>query len=194
MSPQDTALILLASGASSRFGTPDKLLAEFNGRTILENSLAPYAAFEFGFRLGVVKSSSSKTVSMLKKNQFEIAINPRADEGMGTSVAEGVKAARQSGYQSVMIALADMPFLPAEHVQNLLHAALHSDIVMTCVDKQPMPPALFSGTSVKDLTKLEGDRGAKSIAVNHGYKAVILAREFAIDIDRPEDLTKLTQT
>ena len=103
------------------------------------------------------------------------------------SVAQGVAAARAGGARAVLIALADMPFVPADHILALV-AAFDGDRIGTTADGVTMPPAIFGAAHFTALTALTGDRGGAMRLADAAKLALDPA--LAIDIDRPEDMAR----
>jgi molybdenum cofactor cytidylyltransferase len=99
----------------------------------------------------------------------------------------GVAAAQAAGARAVLLALADMPLVPAEHIRALA-AGFDGDRIGTSTDGVTMPPALFGTAHFAGLTALTGDRGgAMRLA---GAPTVSLDHVLALDIDTPEDLIR----
>jgi len=103
------------------------------------------------------------------------------------SLALGVAAAQAEGARAVLVALADMPLVPAEHIRALV-AAFDGDRIATEAQGTIMPPAIFGARHFAALTALAGDRGGA--ARLNGAAAVALDPMLALDVDTPEDLAR----
>ncbi|MHA6721677.1 nucleotidyltransferase family protein [Sphingomonas sp. RS2018] len=181
---EDTALVLLAAGLSSRFPDGNKLEADFLGKPVGLHVATALENMPF-LRRFVVKDGCS-----LDFEGFEVIHNDGSESGMAASVKLGVAAARDSGAKAVLIALADMPRVTAAHIYRLLEVADSPDAVVASSDGvQPRPPALFGAGRFDFLLSLEGDAGARDLV--RGGKHVVTAPAELIDIDTPEDLEKL---
>ncbi len=181
---EDTVLILLAAGRSSRFAGGNKLEAEFLGKPVGLHVVTALEDIPFKARF-VVRDGCS-----LDFDGYHVIHNTRVEEGMSHSVRIGVEHAKQSGAQAVLIALADMPRVTATHIYRLLDAADSSDAVVASSDgTQPRPPAVFGSGQFDFLLSLEGDEGARELV--RGGKHVVTAPTELIDIDTPEDLERL---
>ena len=94
--------------------------------------------------------------------------------------------------------LADMPFVPPEHLSSVLSSAEipGATCVMSNHNGVLSPPALFKREHFKMLSKLSGDRGAKAafVAIEHGNRTVDLAESNAADIDITADLERALET
>jgi molybdenum cofactor cytidylyltransferase len=103
------------------------------------------------------------------------------------SLALGVAAAAAQGARAVLVALADMPLVPAAHI-HALAAAFSGDRLATSAGGITMPPALFGMQHFAALSALGGDRGGGGLLKD--APNVPLDPALAIDVDRPEDLAR----
>jgi len=101
--PMRIVIVALAAGASRRFGPEDKLLADIDGRPMVIATLARLAAgADLAARRGIVSQAvavvadpAGPVAAAIRASHSAVAIaaNPRATEGIGTSIAAGVAAA-----------------------------------------------------------------------------------------------------
>ena len=197
-----TELIILAAGHSRRFGAQNKQLALFEGEPLIVRTVRRLACVRGtagGLGLTIVTRRADDEVAVmimgLGLKNVRIIANPRATEGMATSIAAGI-ASLAPQIEAAVITPGDMPFISAALVERLLAAF--------CADggARPTCPVLAGGTQLNPvvwprrlfgaLTALTGDTGGKSI-----LKAESLCRvevdgdaRFA-DIDTPADLAAL---
>ena len=177
------ALVLLAAGRGTRFGAASKLIAPLAERPVALHAAAMLAALPFSHRFAV---TGPGTPDLTALGFACLALDPPGAP-QARSVALGVAAAQAAGAAAVLIALADMPLVPADHIRALI-AAFDGDRIGTTADGVIMPPALFSADHFAALTALTGDRGgAMRLA---GAPLVALDPALARDIDRPEDLAR----
>ena len=103
-----------------------------------------------------------------------------------------------STIDQVIIILADMPFVPPEHLRSVLSSAdiPGATCVMSSHNSVLSPPALFKREHFQMLSTLSGDRGAKAafVAIEHGNRTVDLAPSHAADIDITADLERALET
>ncbi|WP_294298632.1 nucleotidyltransferase family protein [uncultured Sphingomonas sp.] len=181
---EDTVLILLAAGRSSRFEGGNKLEAEFLKKPVGLHVVTALEDIPFKARF-VVRDGCS-----LDFKGYRVIHNDQPDDGMARSVRMGVECAKAEGAKAVLIALADMPRVTAAHIYRLLDAADSNDAVVASSDgTQPRPPAVFGAGRFDFLMTLEGDAGARDL-VKAG-KHVVTSPAELIDIDTPEDLEAL---
>lgn len=173
------ALVLLAAGRGSRFGG-GKLAAPLGGMTVAAHAAEAFDGADFGHRIAVCGPDTPDLPGFAR-----IMLDPPGAP-LSQSIAMGVAAAEQAGCEAVMLALADMPLVPAGHVTQLL-ARFDGDRIAT-LGPQPMPPAMFGRRHFAALRSLEGDRGAGYLL--RDAPGVALEAPFALDIDSVEDLAK----
>lgn len=184
--PSDIACILLAAGEGRRFGC-GKLLAPLDGKPLGLHSAATLKEIPFAAHIAVSGANAPDFAGL----GFEI-VAPDADEpALSASIAAGVAAVADRDIAGVLIALADMPCVPAAHIHALI-AAFEGEPVATIVEGRPQPPALFGMRQYSDLRALSGDRGAQSL-LRHA-RALELSAAEAFDVDTLADLETLRTT
>ncbi len=189
--PANTAAILLAAGASSRFGG-DKLSAPLRDGTVLSHSAANLAAVGCAY-CAIVLQPDSRLEEQAASLGFSIILNPSARDGLSTSIRAGVDWAERSGAKGVMLVLADMPFVSPDHFDKLFNEASASATSCACTEANGirMPPALFGASWFAQLKHLSGDSGAKTLlAAQPKSSCVTAAGVMLTDIDTPADLDK----
>lgn len=180
--PTDTLVAVLGAGRASRFGA-DKLAQPCAGKPLGQWSLE--AAQASG--RPIVWIAGDDTPPYLKGIE-EIA-NPRADEGISTSVALAAQIAQTRGAEALLIMLADMPLVtPA-----LLTRLIVSGAPAACrqADGRAGVPALIPAGSYPALMALTGDRGAGTVLAKVGSLTLLdCAANELIDVDTPEALAE----
>ncbi len=184
----DIAAILLAAGASRRFGTSDKLAAPLAGEPLALHAARRIVELAPGRRIAVCPDTGGALARQLAMLGFEIVANPDSDRGLSHSLACGIAAAAQGSETAALICLADMPFVSIGHLRAIVARFDASDapIVASNDGAASMPPALFARSHFDRLRATEGDRGGKALLAD----AVLVAAtpDELADIDRPEDL------
>ncbi len=171
--------IVLAAGASARFGSP-KQWQLFRGETLLARAVR--VAREAGCEhvIAVVRPGDSIEGA-------RVVENANAAAGVSTSIRVGVLAAAGG---RVLIMLCDQPLITPEHLRSLM--AIDAPIVASGYAGTIGVPAVFDARFAVELTALTGDRGARGVIEAHRAEAVIVPFEdAAIDIDTLEDLLRL---
>jgi molybdenum cofactor cytidylyltransferase len=169
--------VLLAAGRGSRFdasGSTSKLLAAAPEGPHAGAPLALAAARTLRGVLPVVvavvrpaDSPQQRSLhALLRAEGCALAVNDHADDGIGGSIAVGVRAA--PGADGWLIALADMPAVAAATVQ-----AIRDAIAGGAVTAAPMHatqrghPVGFAAALRNDLLALTGDEGARRVLAAH---------------------------
>jgi molybdenum cofactor cytidylyltransferase len=198
----EIAAIVLAAGASRRFGT-DKLLCQFelNESTLplIVHSLKPWLKV-FGQVTVVVQPDTRdfcRDVEHALADEEVAGIRwvecRNAAHGMASSLVCGVAAnIAAAGW---MIGLADMPSVPQtaiSHVRNAIEAG--ALLAAPFYDGKRGHPVGFSAAYGDELLALQGDTGARSLLERDAallQRVAIEDRGILIDIDRPEDFMNL---
>ncbi|MEM7781311.1 MAG: NTP transferase domain-containing protein [Pseudomonadota bacterium] len=181
---------VLAAGSSQRFGADDKLATRFREKRLGEHvcdsfpveRLAPAMAWVIASQFG------HPCQSAWERAGFKVAVNPEHDQGMGTSIALAMRMAARADCEALLIALADMPFVPTGHFHALLDAYDGPDSLICSSDGQTrMPPAILGNDRIA-ADDFGGDQGARAI-LSEG-DVITCPSEWLIDIDTLEDLTR----
>ena len=110
--------ILLAAGSARRFGAP-KLLQALHDDLPVAAVAAQTLARVLADTWAVVKPGDHALIEVFTELGLHIIENPRADEGMGTSLAAGVSASVDTTTHGWLIALADMPWIQPTTISAL---------------------------------------------------------------------------
>jgi len=201
--PEGTSVsaVLLAAGASSRFGSP-KLLAEIEGEPILRRVARAFESAGFDEVLVVLPSGGDGGPEDLLRKALEDVSgpvqcvgNPGWKAGMFTSVKAGLAAVAATGRSThVAVSPADLPFLSKESLRRMKNAAAMLDertLAVPTHGGRRGHPLAFSTALVPRILSWPDDRRLSSLfdesdlSVLHleGFDDGILR-----DVDRPEDL------
>ena len=191
--PGSTHAIVLAAGSSERIGRPKQLL-ELGGETMLNRCLRQVSGVSFaGITLTLGAGAEQIIPTLPAQKTFEVFLNPDYEKGLGNSIASSVKYILKSVRpESVVLILADQPFLTSEHLRTLLNAHEPGSEEMLLSDYgngSCGPPVLITQQFFKELCQLDGDKGAKSVISQHPEvcRKIDLIGFLPIDIDTPEN-------
>ena len=181
--------ILLAAGASRRFGAP-KLLSPLPDGTPVGLASARSLIRALPESVAVVRPGEDRLSPLLVQVGCRLVTNTDADLGLGSSLAAGVREAR--GADGWVIALADMPWVTtasfAAVAERLRHGA---SIVAPVYRGRRGHPVGLASQWFTDLTRLAGDRGARELIDGNPEAFTALATDDAgviRDVDVPADL------
>jgi CTP:molybdopterin cytidylyltransferase MocA len=181
--------IVLAAGASRRFGSP-KQLVRVDGQSLLQRAVA-HASGLLGAAVTVVLGAhAAEIVETLPPGSAGTLINRNWQEGIASSIRIGVQRL-PGACDGVMLVLADQPLVGSETLSRLMTAWRRQprQIIASRYGSVTGVPAIFPRWCFGDLTALRGDQGARIVIRRYSDHVVRLAHpEAAVDIDYPEDL------
>lgn len=185
-------MCVLAAGTSSRFGAT-KLVEHLRGVPLLQHALLAAQEARVGPVYLVVGHDQDSVLKASDGLNVNIVINGNYQQGIGTSIAAGVRACRENA-DAILILLADQPLVTSAHVINIIDSwsGAATEIVASSFDDTLGPPILFPRIAFDSLGELVGDTGAKKLLSSGDY--VVRSIDFpaaGIDVDTPETLRKL---
>lgn len=192
------SLAILAAGASRRFEDGDKLLADWEGRPLLEQTIQCYENAAIGKKLLIVRSGAAAHAKLGRQKGFDILENCNADAGLAKSIA--LAAQNSAGNDGLMIALGDMPLIRETTIRAVIEtwqSAPETSIVASEYHGRRGHPVIFSSVYYPSLTALVGDRGAGDIIVRNASDFIGVAVDdsgIAIDFDERADFMTPRQT
>ena len=187
-------VIVLAAGASTRFGSA-KQLVRVNGRPLM-HSVVSRAVELAGHSVTVVLGAhAAELAPLLRHSPASVAINREWAEGVASSIREGLTHTPSTA-DGVMIVLADQAAVSTEDLRRLTGAWRRAPASIATAQYAGTigVPAIFPRWCFRELNELRGDRGAQLLLHRHVDRLVRLPMPSAeLDIDRPEDLLALEQ-
>jgi molybdenum cofactor cytidylyltransferase len=186
--------ILLAAGYSKRFGSNKLLQALPPGSPEAGVPIALASAKRLlevlPDSIAVVRPRAQKLASLLRDAGCNTVVCKGAAEGMGTSLAAGVRAAADA--DGWVVALADMPFIRAETIRAVVGALEGgAAIAAPAYRGQRGHPVGFGKSCFEELSALSGDHGARELLARHRASLTLCETDdpgALRDIDRPSDL------
>ena len=200
------AAILLAAGSSRRFGDANKLLAEVGGEAIIVRTARALALAHIDEIVVVTGPDAPAVTGLIQaaargglrphRLSLRFVANARHAEGIGTSVATGIRALADNA-AGALVVQGDMPALPPALIDALVARFEAMDcrpvVFPTTSEGAQMNPVLWPRRCFSDLAALEGDRGAKALIGAEGDRAERViwpdARAFT-DIDTQDALAQ----
>jgi molybdenum cofactor cytidylyltransferase len=184
--------IVLAAGASSRFGSA-KQLVRVAGRPLLHSAVARAAEVAGAAVIVVLGARAAELAPLLKHSQSSVLINRDWREGMASSIRAGV-AHLPASCTAVLLMLVDQAAVTGEDLKRLVSAWRRQPdyIAAARYGTTTGVPAIFPRSTFLDLQSLRGDVGARVLLQRNPDRVVrVPMASAAIDIDTPEDLLKL---
>jgi molybdenum cofactor cytidylyltransferase len=180
----ETAAVILAAGASTRFGSP-KQLARFDGGTLLDAVVR--RASEVGLRPIVVVLPPA----VPPPAAVTAVVNDRPGEGLSRSLRLGL-AAVPDEVSAAIILLGDQPTVSPGVLAQLLGARGERPIVAARAAGLLGPPVLLERSAFGMASATTGDQGLRDlIRGNQDLVTPVEVGEHAPDVDTPADLERL---
>ena len=188
-------IVLLAAGASTRMGSPKQLLP-YAGQPLIRHAAEQALAAGTKGVVVVLGANAGHIRPALDGLAVTIAENPRWEEGMGTSIQTGVRAAEALGWDGLILTLADLPRVGADIYHELAerHAQTQQPIVTAAYAGTVGVPVYFTREFFPRLLALAPSQGCKGVILAHDSRACKLpcpAAEF--DLDTPADYAAVSE-
>lgn len=179
-----TCGLVLAAGAGTRFGSStSKLLADLDGRPLLEHAVRAQCAVEALERVVVVLGAcSDQILERVEFGRAEPVVCPEWEAGQSASLRCGV--GRLSGAERVIVTLGDEPLITPEVIARFVGAPAGARAVY---DGRPGHPVVLGPAQLAELKELSGDRGARAL-LGDGPQIECSALCSGADVDTPADL------
>ncbi|WP_348799667.1 nucleotidyltransferase family protein [Flavobacterium adhaerens] len=187
--------LLIAAGESKRMGIAKQLLP-WGTRTFIEHQIEILQ--QANLSVAVVLGANAELIRK-KMNSANIQIfeNKNWNEGMGTSIAYGVKEMMKKDVtaEGILIALVDQPLISSEHYKQLINAfeSGKKQIIVSQSDNGLLTsPAILDKSYFEELIQLTGDKGAKILFEKYKNEIVPIRSICNLqDIDTPTMYQKL---
>jgi molybdenum cofactor cytidylyltransferase len=179
--------LVLAAGAGTRFGGAEsKLLAELDGRPVLEWALAAPCAVPALARVVVVLGSQADEVlARVALGRAEPVVCANWEAGQSASLRCGLGAL--SGASRVIVTLGDQPRLSSLVVEHFVSEPAGTRALY---DGRPGHPVVLGPDQIRALRSVRGDQGARGLLA--GGRTVEVGHLCSgRDVDTPEDLEAL---
>jgi molybdenum cofactor cytidylyltransferase len=177
--------LILAAGDGSRFGgSRSKLLAELEGRPLLEHAIAAACAVSELERVVVVLGArAEEIVSRVAFGRAEPVLCPEWESGQSASLRCGVRAL--AGAEKVIVTLGDAPLITAAAIARFLDQPPGARAVY---HGRPGHPVVLGARQLEAaITEVSGDRGARDI-LREGPRIECSDVSSGRDVDTPHDL------
>jgi len=188
--------ILLAAGRGERFGG-DKLLArlpfalpDVPAGTPLAVAAARHLRTALPDSVAVVRARDARVAELLEQSGLRVIACERADEGMGASLACGVRGTVDA--DAWVVALADMPWIAPSTIAGVAQALrCGASIAAPACEGRRGHPVGFAAAWRSALLALGGDEGARRLVTHNPHEVVLVRtddRGVLRDVDTPRDL------
>jgi CTP:molybdopterin cytidylyltransferase MocA len=174
--------LILAAGAGTRFGPEPKLLAELDGRPLLEHAVGAACAVAELERIVVVLGSRAASVrERVEFGRAETVVCDEWERGQSLSLRFGAVAL--AGAEKVIVTLGDEPLITAAVIRRFLDEPGGTRAVY---EGRTGHPVVLGPAQLQALENLSGDRGARELL--DGEEIECSALSSGRDVDTPDDL------
>jgi molybdenum cofactor cytidylyltransferase len=196
-----TAGIILAAGASTRYGEPKQLL-RLKDKCILEWVLDAALNSALNSVVLVLGYAHQKILQALgEKSQHSrllVAINSQYKKGQSISLRIGLAKVKDE-YPAVMFLLGDQPMLNAAAINILLERfwADDKDICVPIYRGKRKTPVIFRRRFYNQLMEIKGDTGARHLIDDNPDRVLAVEMDNPIcffDIDTRQDFEHLKKS
>ena len=186
------AALVLAAGLARRMGR-QKLLLDLRGKPVVRWTVEGVLA-HVSEVVVVTGREDAEVRAALAGLAVRYAVNPRPQDGQGTSIATGI-AALKPWTSAALVVLGDQPRVPATVIPDLVAAQARSSkaIVAPVYRGTRGTPVLFLSVVFPELAALKGDTGARAVvdARAERVETVAVDAPMPLDVDTPEDYARL---
>ena len=179
--------LILAAGAGTRFGERSKLLAELEGRPLLEHAVAAQCAVPELERVVVVLgAAASEVLDRVDFMRAETVVCSRWSEGQAYSLRCGIEhlTIRSPDLSRVIVTLGDQPRVSPALIARFVNEPAGTRAVY---DGVPGHPVVLGPVQLRAVAGLRGDLGAREVL--KGGPTIECGDSSAVrDVDTPEDL------
>ena len=183
---------MLAAGFARRMGR-QKLLLELKGKPVVRWSVEVVLP-HVGDCVVVTGQDDATVRGALAGLAVRFAVNPRPQDGQGSSIAIGA-AALKPWTAAAFVALGDQPLTPGSVIPALLAAQQRGGKAIAAPSYRGTrgTPVLFSSEVFPELRALGGDAGARAVLDARPERVELVELDVALpaDVDTPEDFARL---
>ncbi len=175
--------IVLAAGASRRFGDDNKLVSDWNGVPMVRHVVLQVLSVGVDSVIVVTGYDRETIESALHDLPVTFVFNADWKSGMGCSLASGVRSAHDA--TGFLIVLGDMPRVSSASLIALVsEAGAHPDSIV--LPGRIGPPLILPRALRPELESLSGESGMRNIiaTINHPLRNVNLPEFELEDVDK----------
>ena len=186
--------VILAAGASTRFGQPKQLL-DWNGVPLLAHAADVALETELASVIVVLGCQAQAARAALSTRPVQAVMNWRWEQGLSTSVQVGL-AALPPTTEAVIFMQCDQPLVTPDLLRALVarFEETGAPIVHPTHAGQRGTPTLFARRLFPELATVSGDEGGRSLIAHYTEKAATVEvpdPDVLADIDTPTDYERL---
>jgi CTP:molybdopterin cytidylyltransferase MocA len=179
--------LILAAGEGTRFGPEPKLLADLEGRPLLEYAIRAQCAVPELERIVVVLGAhADRLLAEVDFMRAETVVCEGWRGGQAASLRRGAQELRDA--EKVIVTLGDEPLITSEVVARFVSAPSGAQAVY---DGRPGHPVVLGAEHLRALESLTGDRGARDLLAGGARIELGGQGDIGQDVDTTEDLERV---
>ena len=183
---EEIAGLILAAGGGTRFGAQSKLLADLDGRPLLQWAVDAQCAVAGLSRVVVVLGARAGEITeRVRFGRAETVVCPDWATGQAASLRSGLAAL--SGADRVVVTLGDAPLVTAAVIARFAGEAPRT---RATYGGRPGHPVVLGREEMATLVSLTGDRGARDL-LRGGPVIEVGHLCSGRDVDTPDDLEEI---
>jgi molybdenum cofactor cytidylyltransferase len=194
-SMDNAAILILAAGNSTRFGSIKQLLP-FNGKTLLQHAIDEAIGADADSIVIVVGANADEVSASIDNTGVEIVLNNHWQDGMASGIVAGVGkiSSLHNNLHNMIIAVCDQPFVTSALFKQLYQTQSESQKgIVACAYADTIgTPVLFTQKYFDHLLSLQGEEGAKKLLKTYAFDvATVNFPNGNIDVDTEVDYQEL---
>jgi CTP:molybdopterin cytidylyltransferase MocA len=179
--------LILAAGAGTRFGHEPKLLAELDGRPLLQYAVRAQCGVAELERVVVVLGYHAEELrNQVDFQRAEIVVCDRWRDGQAASLRRGLEELREAS--KVIVTLGDEPLISSEVVRRFVPEPPGARAVY---NGRPGHPVVLGPDHIERLMSLSGDRGARELLGDGAEIELGRDGDVGRDVDTTDDLERM---
>lgn len=155
--------LVLAAGASTRFGT-QKQLAELDGIPMLEHALRTMGSAPVDRVVVVLGSAANEIAARVNLHGADPLVCERWEEGQSASLACGL--AELADCEAVVITLGDQPRVSRDAIRRVIDGRNGASAIRATYNGNPGHPVLLERELYEALRDVSGDKGARNLLMS----------------------------
>ncbi|MGQ3413794.1 nucleotidyltransferase family protein [Natrinema sp. LN54] len=184
--------VVLAGGTSSRFGSANKLLTEFDGEPLIRHATRTLVDAALSEVVVVLGYEAEAVHTALSGVDVRTVRNPDYERGLSTSVETAIRVVGTPETDAVVFLPGDMPAVDSATVE-LLSDAYRAELgtaLAAAFDGHRGNPVLFDRSHFDALLEVTGDVGGLPVLAESDESALIETDDLGVlrDIDTTTDL------
>ena len=183
--------VLLAAGEGKRFGG-NKLMADFNGKPILEHVLIALPKEQFC--CCVIVAADEKRIALAEKYGIEGVINDMPEQGIARSIRMGIE--QMGEIDACMFLVCDQPMLQTNTISGMVKYYTKDTIFALSTKGKRGNPVIFPQFLLKELSQLSAEQTGVDVINEHSEKLKLYDIDSGIelmDIDTKTDLCAINK-